>query len=83
MAAMAPFSYPMAMKNHLEESPIPVPSDAECAPPAEAISSRVRELRADYGFPVNQTRFMMLEAEAQLLALQRQNHCSIGLAIHG
>jgi hypothetical protein len=83
MVAVTAVDYPAAMTQQPDHNFIRSLTEASCAPPAEAVSARVQELRADYGFPANQTRFIMLEAEAQLLALQRQNHCSIGLAIHG
>ena len=58
-------------------------TNSDCEPPAEAIASVARTLRAQSGFPAHQDKSIWQEAECQLLALQRRTQCSIGLAIHG
>ena len=69
--------------NNLPDQPHPnVPADAGPPLPAEAVATRVQDIRVELGFPAHQTQFIQMEAKEELEALQRQNHCSIGLAIH-
>ncbi len=80
---MAAGCYLAAMKPLLLDLPsLPVPN-FEGAPPAEAISTHAKELWAAKGCPSNQNTAIWFKSEHELLALQRQNHCNIGLSIHG